>query len=268
MSYQKLNGLQDLCCLLKPYSLSYWLDSGSLLGVIRNLDQIEWDSDIDLGIWEKDVPIVISIFAKLRDKGYKTSWRTYKGRIYGFTLMDATNQTLRPIHIHVYFHDQKLGLAWSPQTVIWQKTDRANAEEGLLNMPRLRSILIHVMMESQAKKEPASLIRRLWRCGVCYPLWGIWSVTRNRLDRQWWSRLFPFSLMHATYTWKIPASFFLALDTIKLPDGSQFLVPSNAGEYLRLRYGDWRTPVKDWVYWTDDGCIFPEAPERAPCSKN
>ena len=60
---------------LKENKITYWLDSGTLLGCIRNKKIIPWDDDIDLGIPESDYNNLIRVFANMgQDKdGYYIS---------------------------------------------------------------------------------------------------------------------------------------------------------------------------------------------------
>src|SRR5690554_1130998 len=117
MVHQNQSGLINVHSLLHSYNLRYWLDSGTLLGMVRSKGEIEWDSDIDLAIWDEDIPKTMTMLKSLQKLGYKTSSRAYKGRIYGMTIIDIDKQLFKPVHIHVYFRNENKGIAWSPQTV-------------------------------------------------------------------------------------------------------------------------------------------------------
>jgi len=53
----------------------------------------------------------------------------------------------------------------------------------------------------------------------------------------------------------VPKHYFEELSTIRFY-GMKFNVPSKTEKYLEYRYGkNWRTPVKNWVYYRDDGAI-------------
>ena len=49
--YQILSDIHSICT---KYDIPYWLEGGSLLGAIRHKGMIPWDSDIDIGMLEKD----------------------------------------------------------------------------------------------------------------------------------------------------------------------------------------------------------------------
>ena len=38
-------------------------------------------------------------------------------------------------------------------------------------------------------------------------------------------------------------------------DDKQYSIPENYEQYLEYVYGDWRTPVKDWDFFTGDNCV-------------
>ncbi|ADH86496.1 LicD family protein [Desulfurivibrio alkaliphilus AHT 2] len=247
--------------LLNKHGIRYWLDSGSLLGLVRDGAEIPWDSDIDLGIWADDMARLMEALPEIKRIGYEVSVRHYRGILYGCTIKQINGNDMRPIHVHVYFrHDD---LAWSPQTVLFAPNGRGErAKVGFSPWPALRRLILYLREEARQRKvADAALLHRMWRWGVCFPLWGGFVVTRNRFDREHWCSLWPFSVLYAMYTWVVPARHFDTLDTIN-HDGVEIPVPSEVETYLRLRYHDWRRPVQDWCYWTDDGCIKPAPPEE------
>lgn len=252
-------GLLEMQRLLDDFQFSYWLDSGSLLGLIRDGEEIAWDSDIDLGVWDSDVPKVLAALPMLKRSGYKVSCRKYRGQVYGFTIKDREGQRFRPIHIHVYFRHENL--AWSPQTVTWAPQERKRRDVGFAGPVFLRRCL-HALKAQAKARHQGSRPQRAFRYAVCYPVWGVLVVMRNRLDRKLWDRVWPYSMVHAMYTWVVPARHFDQLE-FRGCSGKSLPIPSDVESYLSQRYGDWRTPVADWCYWTDDGCICPVPPEDA-----
>lgn len=254
----QFSGLHAMQALLAEWDFPYWLDSGSLLGVIRDGEEIAWDSDIDLGIWDDDVPRVLAALPLLSSRGYRVSRRAYRGKVYGFAIKGRREHRFRPIRIHVYFREGET--AWSPQTVTYRPVNRDVPLRGFAPWPRLRMLLGYMQGEAAARRE-GSRLRRFWRKGFCFPCWTAVVLTRRRLDRRWWDRLWPLSALHTVYTWVVPARHFDRLEECNLA-GTSIPVPSDVEAYLEARYGDWRTPVQDWCYWTDDGCLVPERPER------
>jgi len=46
--------LNDVTDILDEYNVNYWLDFGTLLGVVRENRILPWDDDIDISIFEED----------------------------------------------------------------------------------------------------------------------------------------------------------------------------------------------------------------------
>jgi phosphorylcholine metabolism protein LicD len=46
--------------ILKKYNYSYFIESGTLLGAVRNKDIIPWDDDIDIGMLQTDLDSLMS----------------------------------------------------------------------------------------------------------------------------------------------------------------------------------------------------------------
>jgi phosphorylcholine metabolism protein LicD len=66
--------LNDVTDVLDKYDVKYWLDFGTLLGIVRENRILPWDDDIDISIFESDIEImktkVMPEIKKLRYRGY------------------------------------------------------------------------------------------------------------------------------------------------------------------------------------------------------
>jgi hypothetical protein len=251
------NGLAGAIAPLAKYLENCWLDSGALLGLVREGNLIAWDSDIDLGVWESDAAPITAALPHIRAEGYRVSSRSYKGRVYGYT-MEEPGRRHAPVHVHVY--SRKGDTAWSPQTVAYAPHQRAAVYDGFRGSVAMRDVLMRIKaraLGTRGKAGRSTIDRFVW-----FPVWGAFVVVRNLFERQHWSNAWPFSSLYATYTWLIPARYFDELKTVDLA-GLPMRVPVDAEGYLERRYGDWRVPRQDWCYWTDDGCIHAEPPDVA-----
>lgn len=251
-----ISGLRKVVELLGADSPDYWLDSGALLGLVRDGREISWDADIDLGVWESHIPRLNAVLEGLRRRGYAVYPHRYRGRIYEFTLIDRRNRAFRPVHIHVYSRDGQI--AWSPQTVTYQPIPGREVERGFTNERRTRAFLVTLKDWAKEFRDDNS---RSPRAVISYGAWGAMVLVRNRLDRSLWAKLWPYSSIHTIYTWVVPAHHFLVLDKRSVGDIA-VRIPSDVQSYLARRYGAWQVPVDDWCYWTDDGCIYPGHPNE------
>lgn len=232
----------------------YWLDSGSLLGPVRGDAAIAWDSDIDLGVWDDAVPAFLKLHEDLLRRGYKSSLRSYRGKIYGFTVKLPKT---RPIHVHVFFRHEDL--ACSPQTLSLYKKPERGSEAPFRRMPLTQFLLRSLHGSAMAWREGNRLQRGMRRY-LTRRVWGLFARLRNRHPREDWPKRYPYSAIHAIGTWTVPARHFDRLGEIAL-HGVPVRVPDDHETYLALRYGNWREPRSDWIYWLDDGCLTPKRPE-------
>lgn len=60
--------LFDILDILERNDIKYWLDDGTLLGIIRDGDLIPWDHDVDIGISGESVPIILNNWYKFLPK--------------------------------------------------------------------------------------------------------------------------------------------------------------------------------------------------------
>lgn len=65
--------LRDVKEVFDRANIEFWLDTGTLLGAVREGRIIEWDADIDLGVMDNDCNLKRMIFAliELEKKGFQ-----------------------------------------------------------------------------------------------------------------------------------------------------------------------------------------------------
>ncbi len=70
--------LNDVTDILDEYKVNYWLDFGTLLGVVRENRILPWDDDIDISIFEEDEETMLN---KVLPAIKKARYRTYTRRL-------------------------------------------------------------------------------------------------------------------------------------------------------------------------------------------
>lgn len=65
--------LLDTAEILNTAGVSYFLDAGALLGLVRDGDLIPWDHDLDVYILATELPKLRSTYFKLRMRGWRVS---------------------------------------------------------------------------------------------------------------------------------------------------------------------------------------------------
>jgi len=164
--------------LLERYGIKYWIDDGTLLGIIREGGLIPWDFDVDLGIAGQSVPRLLELKYRflpkyiLRHKTIDNPW--IPGGIKGLKVK-----------------------------TIWEK---------------LININFHIDLFAKYKVGD----RYQW----------IDSGALKRIECRYYDNL-------EHIKWK----------------GRTIPIPAHPEDYLAIRYGDWRTPTKDYNPSIDDGAI-------------
>jgi lipopolysaccharide cholinephosphotransferase len=62
--------LESVGRIFQQHGLRYWLAFGTLLGAVREKKFIPWDEDIDLGIFEEDLPKLLAIVHYISGEGF------------------------------------------------------------------------------------------------------------------------------------------------------------------------------------------------------
>jgi hypothetical protein len=81
-----LDMLDHLLGWFEQEGIDYSLDFGTLLGAIRERDFIEWDDDIDLCVFDHDVPKIMAALPRLNNINYRARTRSWDLDIQGCTL--------------------------------------------------------------------------------------------------------------------------------------------------------------------------------------
>ena len=76
--------LHDVTIELENASIPYWLEGGTLLGIIRENRLLPWDNDMDISMYKIDQRKLLQIMIKLFFKGYRLSIKHYRKDIGPF----------------------------------------------------------------------------------------------------------------------------------------------------------------------------------------
>ena len=226
--------------LLDAHAIPYWLDCGTLLGLMREGDLLRRggrnpDDDIDISMWSTDEPRFRSITPLIREAGYairRVSYNrlTVRWYIIAPSQIDPNRPYPRlPIHVHIY---RKHGRhAWSPRWYL--KRD----EQAFIRRVHAstRNTLISTLY---GDSERLLLLRRWITIEVC---------------------AWPFRLFYDVGTSWVPSFYFERIDRLRDTGVS---IPQECQSYLEFRYGDWRTPLEEWNFWLHDGGFQRKTPKE------
>lgn len=215
--------LEVLRDVLAHSDVQWWLDSGTLLGMIREGRLLESDHDLDFGVWRLNDEQIAFLKRGFGKTDHDVLLDYYQGEVFRL-LLRPRNPNWRWVDVRI-FREWNGVWAWSPRT---QRRD-------------------------YFAKWPAPLQKRardLIRGAYLY-----WNYQLGGKAPRWaWPIL---DVVADTHCWWIPARFFRK--TVILD--SRWSVPELYEEYLTYRYGDWRTPVPNWKFKIDDPTYKKVRPE-------
>ena len=215
----------------QAFGAKWFLDSGSLLGVIRDGRFLEQDKGIDISILLQETyntPTIEKAIHLFKDLGFIVSRYEWDHIAYKFCLAPLPRtQFPYAVDLHLFVETDTEFLC--PQVSLKRKKRKS-----------LRSLLRSIRKGNAIS---GNLLKRgissVYRYGFRYfnqPMNMMSYVKRGVGD---------------TYLWHIPQS--MVKKTRKDKYGLNVLAEPE--EYLKFRYGDWQTPVKDWKTLRDDGGI-------------
>jgi len=174
-----LKMLKEVTDLLDDNNIEYWLEGGTLLGVIRENRLLPWDNDMDISIDEKYYDKLVQVIEK----------SIYRVRFREFT-------------------EDNIPFAKGVKRIVKITNKKLFFFKG--------DVTLEIFIKFKNKENT------------------YWQVGQKR---------------------KFVPSYFYE-NTIKYNfDNKEYLVPKLYDEYLTYRYGDWKTPVKEWNTFTDDKAL-------------
>ncbi len=214
--------------ICRKHGLTYWLDSGTLLGAKRHGGFIPWDDDTDVCMPIRDVRKLERIMRKQHpsdefviqcrrtDKGYFGAW---------YVLRDLRSE-------------------YEQDSLLHQRREYRGVQVDIFPMESGAVPCLHRLAELWQRcwvDHPMDRIRSgfLARC-VVVPSYYVLHWLVIPLLRLFGRRKDRFSPVYGVlYSWtNIPKSWVLPLGRASF-EGHEFAVPGNAEAYLKESYGDW-----------------------------
>ena len=219
-----VENLREIKDILDRNGVEFWLDSGTLLGAVRDGKIIEWDWDIDLGMWYNNLTQLTSTIPEFKKRGFSV----FLNRKWGvMTILNrGTDNALT-----IVLYRERASCAWN----IWI-VGKNRVEKVLHRGVNISNVRVYA-------KEPLK---------YKYLLSLLPSTLKQLITNIVWSQL---NRLGCMVLMVVPKHFFERLERLEFY-GMEFNVPSDVEDYLAYKYGDWRVPVRNWLYYRDDGAVY------------
>ncbi len=224
---------REFAGFLNSLGVAYWIDSGTLLGAIREKRIFPWDTDLDFGIWARDSAVLFERIFQLEGRGYKV--RVQKSCPFAQSLVqvrlpEEVTRGSSLEHVDIY---------------LWKRF-RDEARLRWLERPRGAFAALRQKYISRFIQLDRFFDKRL----AAQP----YLAGPHRLNRLLFRLYCSGSLCEQHI---VPAAHFSGLERTELYD-IQVPVPSQPEAYLTLMYGeDWRQPKPDWNRYQPSRTIAP-----------
>lgn len=222
-----LSNMLDFDRILTEHRIPYWLDYGTLLGVVRDKGLLRKDGDIDVGMFDSSWEDLSSVFGEFSMLGFRTRVRKFKVRGVIFRVVKLSRHGIA-VDISLY---KRIGE---------RAVDLHNSFSPEFNRMRIARM---TWLLYQQLPLPLSLRQRLNQGnGELSKVFRHLDVLPNTLKMDSRSSVRYVSGWHAYFYASIPSSFYSKTEMVVFAD-RRFPVPSQAEEYLRFLYGPgWTRP--------------------------
>ena len=203
----------------------WWVDSGSLLGLVRENSFLKNDKDIDIGVLIKDNGDLENFFSFFAKNGFRIMKFYWGDFLYKCKIIPQSTSFEYILDIQFYVFDSD-GYYCCPQMVFKDK----------LSLYQKIKQKMFRMKKSKLNKEKDSFLKKMYhrlfvKKNICVQMRG-----NNMFD---------------CYLWRIGFEY---LDS-ELLCINGFPVFAETEKYLTYRYGEWRVPQSKWNFVVDDKSI-------------
>ena len=186
--------LFDVIEFLDKENIGYYLEGGTLLGIVRDNQLLPWDHDIDLSVSVNDSEKFAKKSHKLLFKGYRVTKRK--------------------------MHDNIGGLKKGKFRVFKVKKLLPSLLKGIFPIAHKYMIVADIFVKADDDK---------------YTYWQAMEKIM-RVDKRYYS----------------------SFETVEYM-GKAIRVPYDYKNYLTEKYGDWKTPIKEWSCGDDEKTVIKDA---------
>lgn len=233
--------LEQIYQILTKNKLNWILDSGSLLGMVRDGEFLPWDRGIDISILytpgdRENLELAVK---ELQTIGFYASQYTLGGVPYKYVI---TTKNLKKFRYNIDLH---MFVKWNDMWVCPQISDH----EIKNNFDKVKRFFWCVergyTIVPGKKKGILEYIKYAVR--QAYRLW----ITRKSYVKVEFGKFLPDKAY--TYYWKIPSEY---VEEVAEDEAFHYRKPGKTEEYLEFRYDDWHVPKKEWHFLSDDhSCV-------------
>lgn len=224
-----LKMLRDTKKILDDKNIIFWLEAGTLLGVIRDGDFIPWEKDIDIGCWKTD---------------------------QDYSIKQKLKKAFQQIGYTVFMTDGHLNIRPIDDLEVWLDInfyERGEDDEAVTLGPSFNSslnkisqIINHQVLFLYNKKNYLKRLRIMFT-PVFSLIYSLFVLLPPFLKENVIKGLVAMrDGLSKTSKLTVKTKYIDNLQSISVFNSS-YNIPGFTEDYLRDGYGnDWRTPKKDW----------------------
>ena len=219
--------------ILDASNVVFWLDAGTLLGVVRDGKIMPWDNDIDLSTLYKNHRKIKSLIPKFKKEGFRIyQKKDHKGRLVTFKLTKWDD-----FSIDLKLFQVKGDKAWC---ILWYDSHEDIFSTSFAKIGgNIRQFILNIYPKYTGSKLE-KFLQTVFN--------SVYFGTSEPLKSDHMGKI---ALV-------VPMIYYKDFGTIEF-NGATFRIPNKINKYLELKYGkDWKTPKKEWVYWKQDGFCDPD----------
>lgn len=234
-----IESLVEVSKVFETLQIEWWIDQGSLLGIVRDKKFLPWDHDIDIGIWDMNNIDKNKLLKLFRQH-------------FSYVYYDKLNKTIK-----IFFYDNKIKETWWYDISFYEKKALTAEKQWFRPIESKTNIYKYLLTISTiifiGYGTPGSSIKSKIAKHILSPIHLVLEFF-NISD--YIGNIF-LEIVKNNYSYHVDVScdikYFSDLSQLNI-DRIVINVPKSKEEYLEYKYGkDWKTPKVSWDYLQDDG---------------